>query len=179
MILDIVFSVPDNSRIIVVTDTGNGSMAHPFNPRNELGREVQAWVDAGNSIGAYDEFYLYTVDSARETKKVESDAYAQALIDAAFENPQQGVTVNKVNHRRQVETRRAGKADKSAGEIALSQAEKDEAKIDQKLSEYENKVWTDNDKVHTNIDAIVDNVSMIMAYDISTSTNWNVWTPPV
>ena len=111
-------------------------------------------------------------------KYAEADAYAQDLIADAYDNPVQGTTVDGVQYEKLVNSRRKDKADKLAGEIALDQAEKDEAKTDQKLSEYENKTQTANDKARTEINK-GNAAAEVLAMDIPTITTWPIWSAPV
>jgi len=130
-------------------------------------------------LGTIDDAYInHDFDTEVLNKKNESDAYAQSLIDEAYANPQVGVVTDTGTHKRRTETRRKDKADKQAGDIALDQAEKDQSKIDQKLSEYEGKCWDASDKVHDNIDKETI-ISGVVAIDVETNTNWPVWSPPL
>ena len=139
---------------------------------------MQDFIDGGGVIEDYDPYFGWTLDRAVEVKKNESDDYAQALIDDANANPQVGVVIDSSANKRRTESRRKDKADKQAGEIALDQEEKDQAKTDQKLSEYETKCWDESDKVHANIDK-EDTVNDVMAIDVATNTTWPIWEPPV
>ena len=119
-----------------------------------------------------------SLEVAKTEKYAEADIYAQNLIDDAYANPVQGSSVDGVQYEKLVNSRRKDKADKLAGEIALDTAEKDEAKTDQKLSEYERKCQEANDKARTEIDK-GDTADEVMAMDIPTITTWPVWSPPV
>ena len=138
----------------------------------------QGWIQDGATFREATANDRMTLAEAVANKYAEADAYAQGLIDDAYANPVQGVTVDNVLHERIVNSRRKDKADKLAGEIALDQAEKDEAKTDQKLSEYERKCQEANDKARTNIDKGND-ADEVMAMDIPTITTWPEWSPPV
>ena len=113
---------------------------------------------------------------AQTAKKIEINNHADALIENAYSNPTQTTTADPIIHRRDVEFRRNDKADKLAGEISLTQAEKDEAKIDQKLSEYEVKIYQDSDKAKTNMYKL-NTSTEVNAFDVS-AENWNLWISP-
>ena len=111
---------------------------------------------------------------AAAIKKAESDAYAEDLIEAAYSNPSVGVTENPGTYKKIVAARERNNANKLAGEIALAQDEKDQAKVDQKLSEYDGKVTVANDKSYTEIDK-KSYVSEVEALVIETITTWPTW----
>ena len=136
--------------------------------------EYDVW-DGTQFVSEYTDAEL--LQMAKKKRYLDVKVYAQNLIDSAYANPTQGVTADPQIHKEKMNIRRNQKADKLAGEIALTQAEKDEAKTDQKLSEYEYKIWDDADKAITNIDKL-NTVQEIEDFDISTQS-WNVWTPPV
>ena len=117
------------------------------------------------------------IEEAQDSKAAECDSYAQGLIDAAYAEPTQGSTVNSDRNKRRTESRRKDLSDKMAGEFTLTQAEKDQSKVDQKLSEYEVKVYDDSDKAVINM-LKLNTAIEIYAFDIS-AESWNVWTPPV
>ena len=150
--------------------------SHPSHTHYD--KDVEEFLDGGGVIAPYDPYYGWTLEYAYSVKKNEADAYAQNLIDEAFANPQIGITTDPDAHKRRTGSRRKDKADKQAGEIALTQEEKDEAKIDQKLSEYEIKCWDAADKVHGNVDK-EDTVAGVMVIDVETNTTWPIWEPPV
>jgi len=175
MIIDIVYA--NTARTEVIIHNTEDDLYGPYDD-GLTGVLVAEWEAAGNTVLPYDPYYGWTLEQAYEIKKNESDAYAQNLIDEAFTNPQIGVVTDGNAHKRRTESRRKDKADKQAGEIALTQDEKDEAKVDQKLSEFETKAWDASDKVHGNIDK-EDTVNDVMAIDVETNTIWPIWEPPV
>lgn len=179
MIISVRYSSPDNIPINVEHDDGVVWSLSYYPPDNiSITKEIQAFFDAGGSIDPYDEYYGWTLERAVAVKTDESETYAQSLITEAYANPISGQTENPVTYNRRVETRRKDKADKQAGDITLDQAEKDEAKSDQKLSEYEGKAWTSSDKVIKNIHK-ESTVNGVMGIDVQSSITWPVWTPPV
>jgi len=113
----------------------------------------------------------------KDFKYIEVNNYADVLIEDAYSNPVQDIISDPIEHRNIISVRRNNKSDKIAGEIVLTQEEKDEAKTDQKLSEYEQKILTDSSKVKENIDKL-NTVQEVIDFNIS-AENWNVWTPPV
>ena len=140
--------------------------------------DVQEWIDAGNTITPFAEFYGWTLPQAQAAKTRESEQYAADLIHAANAHPQQGLNVDPDLHRRRADARRKDKADKQAGELALDEDEKNQAKVDQKMSEYEGKCWAASDKAIKEIDK-GDDVAEVMALEIPTITTWPVWEPPL
>lgn len=121
---------------------------------------------------------LITVDEAKEIKYYEAEEYAESLISQAYANPTEGAVEDAVRNSKRVKVRERDKANRIAGGITLTQDEKDQAKIDQKLSEYEVKCWAASDKAIEEINKGTD-VYAIKALDISTLTTWPVWVPPV
>ena len=109
-------------------------------------------------------------------KEAEIYAYGNILIDMAYANPVQGVNTDPVFYKEKISRRKSNKADKLTGEIVLTQEEKDEAKTDEKLSEYEIKISNDQDKAISNLHKLT-GVDNIMVFDIA-NENWNTWIPP-
>lgn len=123
-------------------------------------------------------FTPISLESALTTKESEIDIYANLLIDNAFSNPTIDQTdINPRVQRNIMSVRRNDKSDKLAGEITLTQEEKDESKTDQKLSEYELKINQDSDKAKVNVNKL-NTVVEVVNFDIS-AESWNVWNPPV
>lgn len=110
-------------------------------------------------------------------KEAEIDAYGDALIDAAYASPAQGVVTNSGYHKKVVNRRKSNRADKMAGDTTLSEAEKEESKMDEKLSEYETKITKDQDKAFANLYKL-SGVDSIMSFDVA-QQNWSTWTPPI
>lgn len=146
--------------------------------QNHISGILSKWNGAGWEDYTYNRFSTWTLEEAQASKYNESENYAQSLIDAAMANPQQGVTANAQIYKHRLNTRVQDKANKQAGDIVLTQAEKDQAKIDQKLSEYEGKCWDASDKAIKEIDKGT-TVDEVMAIDIPTITVWPIWSPPV
>ena len=117
------------------------------------------------------------LSASQHEKTLEIDIYAYELIDNAYSNPMQDVTVNPIIYKNDMALRRNDKADKLAGEIALSVDEKLSSKTDQKLSEYEYKISQDRNKAVTNMLKLNTAVE-VNAFDVS-AENFNEWLPPV
>ena len=113
---------------------------------------------------------------AQEAKTTKCEAYAQTQIDNAYANPTNGVTDTVEHSKRRVNARIKYMSAKVSGEVALTQLEKDQAKLDQKLSEHESKLWGDSDKAIANMMKL-NTATEIYAFDISLET-WTVWAPP-
>ena len=141
-------------------------------PNNDGSQWNQVWIAIALTQTEMDA----NLQRARDKKYLESEAHADSLISAAYANPTDGVTENPSTYKKMVNARERDKANKVAGEITLDQTEKDVAKVDQKLSEYDGKTWIANDKCYTNIDK-KDFVSEVEAIDILTIVVWPVWTP--
>jgi len=144
----------------------------------ESGQLIENWNPLLGPIPSDQELADAELEAEKLNKKNEADAYGQNLIDDAYGNPQQGISTEAEIHKRRTESRRKDKADKQAGEITLTEEEKNQSKTDQKLSEYETKCWDASDKVHANIDK-EDTVDDVMAIDVETNTTWPIWEPPV
>ena len=140
-------------------------------------QELADWVALGNTITPYDAYYHINLQEAYSNKEQEIITYGDALINGAYANPEQGVTVNFTLYKSKVNRRKSNKADKLASEIVLTTEEKDEAKVDEKLSEYEVKISNDQDKAITNLYKL-NTVTDIMTFDVQ-AENWNVWVAPV
>jgi len=133
----------------------------------------QTWLVEPLSQQEIDDY----IAKAQKAKAQECDNYGQTLIDEANTHPQESITTYSEANKRRTEARRRNKADKQAGNIALDELEKDQAKIDQKLSEYETKVWKDSDKAITNMMKL-DTATEIYAFDVP-AQNWTIWVSPV
>ena len=143
--------------------------------------EASQWlIDNPNEITMLSD--LEKLDTAKDIKNKEIRIYADTLITDAYSNPQNGVTTDPTDHRNIMSVRRNNKSDKLAGEISLSQIEKDEAKIDQKLSEHEEKILINRDKfiLDTN-DIEIDDIDPIAQVEaiVVEDLLWTTWTPPL
>ena len=114
--------------------------------------------------------------NAQVRKTNECDNYGLSLIDGAYANPQVGVTNSSTRGRGKANSRRNDNSDKVASEIPLSQVDKDQAKLDQKISAYEIKIWKDSDKAISNM-LKLNTAIEITNFDVS-AENWTVWNPP-
>ena len=138
---------------------------------------IDEWIAEGNTIEAYNQYYEWTEQQAYETKEAEIDTYSDNLIANAYANPIQGITVNPDYYKKKINRRKSNKSDKIASEIELTDDEKNEAKTDEKLSEYEVKITADQDKAITNLHKL-GGVENIMSFNVE-AESWNVWTPPI
>ena len=172
------YNTEEEISIAATLDSGGEIFMPSYPSSTHYDNDMQEFLDGGGTIAPYDPYYGWSLEQAVDIKKMESEQYAQELIDDAYTNPQEGVITDGPTHKRRTESRRKDKADKQAGDVSLTQEEKDEAKIDQKLSEYETKCWDASDKVLANIDK-EDTVENVMSIDVATNTLWPVWEPPV
>lgn len=122
--------------------------------------------------------YENLAQEAINSKSQECEDYAENLIILSQTNPVLGLNVDPIKYAKRVKSREKDKANKLAGEITLTQDEKDQAKTDQKLSEYEVKCWAASDKAIKEVNKGTD-PELIMVLDVSTLTTWPIWTPPV
>ena len=159
----------------IAVEPENWSMRYPSDTWHTA--IIDEWIAEGNTIQDYDPYYAMTVEQAYQSKEIEINAYALLLIYNAYSEPVQGITANSEKYKTKVQRRRTDRADKLAGEIVLTQEEKDEAKTDQKLSEYEVKITDDQEKAEINLHKL-NTVAEIMSFDVE-AESWNVWTPPV
>lgn len=164
MITNATYAGSSNTIVYIEPDNINVSLSH---------QGLVDWIGTGGIINPYEE----DIELTKESKVVSANSYAIGLIHNAYSNPIEGVEVDATIQRNVMSLRRNNKANKLAGEIALTQAEKDESKVDQKLSEYELKVLADADKVIANINKL-DTVEEVNAFDI-TVQNWNMWVAPL
>lgn len=118
------------------------------------------------------------IANAINTKTEECEDFAEALINVAKSNPSVGVTANPRLYTKRIKARERNNNNKLSGEIILTQDEKDQAKTDQKLSEYEVKCWDASDKAVKEVNKGTD-PALIKLLDVSTLTTWPVWSPPV
>lgn len=119
----------------------------------------------------------FTEEEAYLLKENEIIIYGDNLILNAYANPQVDLNVNPNHYLKKVNRIKSNKMDKLAGDIALTQEEKDEAKLHEKLSEYEIKISDDQDKAINNLHKIII-VSDIIDFNII-EQSWNTWTPPI
>lgn len=140
-------------------------------------RELDQWQADGGVITPFDMYYGWSESDAYKSKKQEIYKYGDDLITTAYTNPIQGVDTDPVFYKEKVSRRKSNKADKFVGGITLKQNEKDEAKVDEKLSGYEVKITNDQDKAIVNLHKLT-GVDNIMIFDVS-AENWNVWAAPV
>ena len=177
MIISARYPEETETQVAVTDENGVVATMPSFPSDTYYDTKLQTFLDGGGTIDPYDPYYGWTLEHAVKIKSNESEQYAQANIDQAYSEPTQGVIVDGATHKRRTESRRKDKSDKQAGEIVLTEDEKNEAKTDQKLSEHETKCWDASDKVLKNIDkesTVVD----VMAIDVATNTNWPVWSAP-
>ena len=148
-------------------------------PTNDGLQWNQVW-----SIFALTQLELDTqLQRARDKKYLESEVYAESLVDAAYASPTTTTTENPSTYKRMVKARERDNANKIASrdlvtEDVLTQTEKDLAKTDQKLSEFDGKVYTANDKCYAEIDK-KDLVSEVQAINVETAVTWPAWVAPV
>ena len=129
--------------------------------------------------GTYTVTYVYAdipLVEAFIKKSDEIRAYASQLVQEATSNPTEGVTVDPDDYTKISDSARKDRSDKLSGEIALSQAEKDDAKNAQKLSEFEGKIWADASKAISNMEKLSTTLE-VSNFDIS-AESWNVWIAP-
>lgn len=129
--------------------------------------------------GVYTVTYVYAdvpLEEAQVTKHKEINAYGWQLIYDANGNPTDGITMEPEENIKRSANRTKDRANKLAGELTLKKSEKNEAKNDQKLSEYEGKVWADANKAIANM-LKLDTTAEVSAFDVS-AENWNVWIAP-
>lgn len=168
------YSIPNNTQVLVLPQ--GWFVPQPCETEHQL--VIDEWLADGNSIEPYNAFAGMTLDEAYNYMGNEIITYANNLVDSAFSNPTQTITdIDPSAQRRKINKRRNNRVDKQAGEIALTQAEKDMAKTDQKLSEYEVKIDDDKDKAITNMMKL-NTVEEVSNFDITAQT-WTVWSPPV
>jgi len=117
------------------------------------------------------------IKNARDSKTDEIYGYGNNLVKGAYTNPIQGVTKDPNRYEITVAKRKSNKSDKMAGDISITQADKDVAKSDEKLSGYSVKIDADENKAIDNM-LKLNTVQEIKAFDVASET-WNVWTPPV
>jgi len=137
----------------------------------------------GNPIvlidGTYTVTYVYediSLEDAQAKKTAEINTYADNLVYQANTNPIDGVTMRAEDNIKKANTRRKDRLDKLASEKLLNEDEKNEAKTDQKLSEFEGKIWSDADKAISKM-VKLDTTLEISNFDVS-AQNWNVWVAP-
>lgn len=68
-------------------------------------------------------------------------------------------------------------SNKKAGEIPLDQDEKEQAKIDQKLTEHHGKLYEAEDKGKKDVDKL-NTAEEVMSFDPRTDIDWPEWRPP-
>ena len=172
--VDIVqFTNIEETRVIVEPE--GWSMQYPANTWHQ--DEIDAWIALGNAIAPFNPYQGMSIEQAYDRKENEIFLYAESLIRDAYSNPYDGITVNPVRYRLKVNRRKANRADKLAGEITLTQTEKDAAKNSEKLSGYEVKITDDQDKAEINLHKL-NAVIEIMSFDV-VAESWTVWIPPV
>ena len=129
--------------------------------------------------GTYTVTYVYTdipLVEAFIKKSDEIRAYANQLVQEATSNPTEGVTVDPADYTKISDSARKDRSDKLSGEVALSQAEKDDAKNAQKLSEFEGKIWADASKANLNMEKLSTTLEVSNFY--ISAESWNVWIAP-
>ena len=178
MITNVQFSTPDNLNVLITFDSGD-PVRQPYNEHNyRYSGEIAAWEQSGNTIAPYYLYLGWSIGDAYWEKGKEITQYANALIEDANANPTQGsMGGDALLNKKQLNRRRADRADKLAGDINISPPDKEQAKTDQKLSEYETKISADENKASSNMMKL-NTVDEVMAFDVP-AENWNVWAPPV
>ena len=136
-------------------------------------KRVIEWINEGNIINPYQ----ISISDVIKNKEREIYLYAESQINFAYSNPIQSISIPPDVQRKKMLIRRNQKTDKILGNIALTQIEEDEAKADQKLSEYELKIWNDADKAISNLNKL-NTIAEVESFNIS-EENWNIWNPPV
>ena len=129
--------------------------------------------------GVYTMTFVYadvTLEEAYSTKETEINAYAESLIHDANSNPSDGVTMDADENIKRSVNRAKDRSNKMAFDKVLTETEKNEAKNDQKLSEYEGKIWDDSDKTILNMMKL-DTVLEVSAFDVE-AENFTTWIPP-
>lgn len=154
-------------------------MREPYNEHSyRYTIEIEDWVAEGNTIAPYYEYLGWTIDRAYNTKGAGIIYHANALIENANANPTQELLGgDALLNKKQLNRRRADRADRVAGELPIDEVDKDQAKTDQKLAEYETKISKDENKALDNMYKL-STVDEVMAFDVA-GQNWNVWTPPI
>ena len=160
-------SIPDEAIEVndsIVTELLNNRQTKKYNPETK-------------TISDYIAPLILSSELIR--KKQEAEQHAQALIDKTFSNPTQSdVDINLKFHKKLVEARQNDKANRLAGGISLGIDEIDQAKTDQKLSEYEVKCWEAYIKAIAEIDK-KSTAAEVVAININNITTWPEWSPPV
>ena len=129
--------------------------------------------------GVYTVTYVYSdIDliDAYIRKGDEIRAYANQLVTDATSNPVDGLVVDPIDYAKVSNSARNDRADKISGELTLTQAEKDDAKNAQKLSEFEGKIWADAGKATSNMEKLSTTLE-VSNFNIS-AESWNVWIAP-
>lgn len=173
MVDSIKYTNPDHTQVLIMPE--NILLSEPYPPHRQA--MIDEWEALGNEIQAF----LYYEDWSEERcfthKEHEIDVYGEELINQAYANPVVDVIVDPTWHKKKVGRRKSNKVDKIVGEIALGQSEKDEAKVDEKLSGFELKIMDDQDKAASNLHKL-SGILDIMAFDV-VAENWSTWVPPV
>lgn len=168
------YTQADNSQVLI--EPQDYSVPQPCNTWHQ--EIIDEWIAEGNTISPYYEYYDWTIAQAQSVQISNINRYGNVLVETAYDNPTQELQdIDGHRYKDKVNIRSRNKSDKLAGEILLTQDEKDESKTDQKLAEYEVKIGDDSDKAITNM-CKLSTVDEIMAFDIP-SESWNVWIPPI
>ena len=146
--------------------------------QKHLGDDKQKWNGIGWESYVPYPYKDWTLEQAKRIKVQECEQYAETLIENSKSNPTQGVSVDPIMYSKRIKAREKDKANKLAGEIILTQEEKDQAKTDQKLSEYEVKCFDASDKAIKEVEKET-TIDDIMAIDVITITTWPVWVAPI
>ena len=162
----------EHTEILVLPENWVLSLPLPLH-RQEI---IDAWVAEGNKIRAFNKYKNWTIEQALAHKEEEIDDYADRLIRKAYKNPIEGKTVNARRYERQVNRRKSNNIDKIVNGDTFTVEERNQARLDEKLSKYEIRIERKQDLAEENLNLLT-TVKDIMKFDVK-AQEWVDWVPP-
>ena len=144
---------------------------------DEKADDISYWETLeGNQIIPYDENYGITLDVALDDKILEANNYSADLIEAAFTNPIVDKTVESARWRYQNNRLMNNLTNRLIQGNNISDNKKWKADQYNDLVNYEDAIDLDNTNAVTALEAMT-TPEEILAADIATIVEWNVWVP--
>jgi len=129
--------------------------------------EVQAWLDLGNTILPYDQYFGWTDEQIKSLKYGENAEHATSLADAAQLNPTEGDVV----------TSRQAKKNKARRDNAAKRKNNQITDQDDELLDYNDQVLDSQDQADDAVEALSDRQDIINWDPLL--ANWPTWVPPL
>jgi len=115
------------------------------------------------------------IATAIDDKSLECELQVERLMDIAYANPAEGAVEVPRRYKRRMSARITDIANKSAGNATLTPKERQQSIVDQRLSNYERRVYRRSDTAIEELEALPTAVE-IYAFDVE-GYAWDTWVP--